>query len=285
MLEAAKRCGLLDEMKWAGYNRPNEQRTHSIKPTSFGRLARAELAGAQNAISVLLRGERDAKGSYRESIVFGGTSSALARGKRTAGVTDPTYPYKAFDADFYFPMIEYPKQLASELIRTSVQMLDAEYGYYFVRDDLCFPTAYTEGIGAALDYSKLDYEDTAEVARWRKYVSDGELWTDPWPKFRDLFEVNLISERHTSVRVEGLGYLTDWIAAQAGRGQLEHLGRGRLLWSLSDAEMVEVRPVLNDAGLLVSCRKRVYRDLTPGFRARLGPLQKAPPKERWRVRS
>ncbi len=38
-----------------------------------------------------------------------------------------------------------------------------------------------------------------------------------------------------------------------------------MLWSLSDQEMVDVRPVLNEAGLLHSCRERIYRDLPGGF--------------------
>jgi hypothetical protein len=61
-----------------------------------------------------------------------------------------------------------------------------------------------------------------------------------------------------------LGYLLDWIRAQPERGRLEDLGEGRWLWSLTDREMVEVRPQLNAAGVLYSCTERVYRDLPEG---------------------
>jgi hypothetical protein len=60
--------------------------------------------------------------------------------------------------------------------------------------------------------------------------------------------------------IDGVGLL-DWIAAKSARGQLDDVGQGRWLWTLTDAEMVAVRPVLNAAGLLVSCHPRVYRDL------------------------
>ena len=72
------------------------------------------------------------------------------------------------------------------------------------------------------------------------------------------------AERHTQTPVEGLGHLLDWINAQPGRGCLEYLGEGRWLWALTDRELVEVRPQLNAAGMLYSCKERVYRDLPDG---------------------
>jgi hypothetical protein len=125
---------------------------------------------------------------------------------------------------------------------------------------------YCWGIGSSLDYGDLDREESVEVGAWRDFVGEGRLWTGTWPLFRDLFEVNLISERHTSTPIGPLGYLTEWIGAQPGRGRLEDAGQGRQLWILSDIEMFNIRPLLHSAGLLHSCRDRVYRDLTPGFR-------------------
>jgi hypothetical protein len=53
-----------------------------------------------------------------------------------------------------------------------------------------------------------------------------------------------------------------WLAVLHAR--LQHVGErsginGPKL--ITDAEMFNVRPVLNEAGLLVSCRDRVYRDI------------------------
>jgi hypothetical protein len=150
-------------------------------------------------------------------------------------------------------------------------MLGAEYGYFFIRDDLCVPSSYANGMGAALDYSKLSNEDTEEVGRWAYFVSGrrewrdaGGLWSAQWPLLRDLFQINLLSQRHTQKRVPQLGLLVEWITAQPGRGQLENLDDGRVLWTLTDQEMIDVRPRLNEAGILLSCRDRVYRDLPNG---------------------
>jgi hypothetical protein len=169
----------------------------------------------------------------------------------------------ALDADFYFPIDEHPRDTGSEILRRSVERLDAEYGYYIVRDDLAAPFLYFSGFAPPLDLGRARDENGKETWDWYRYVSEGHIWTDPFPLLRDLYEVNLISERHTSVRT-ALGYITDWITADQGRGRLEDLGRGRLLWTLTDQEMFEVRPVLNEARLLKSCRDRIYRDLHPG---------------------
>jgi hypothetical protein len=115
-----------------------------------------------------------------------------------------------------------------------------------------------------LDYKALSREDAGEIGGWARFAGDGKLWSGEWPLLRDLFQVNLLSERHTSTPVEGLGLLTEWIISQLGRGRLEDVGQGRVLWILTDAEMFYVRPLLNRAGLLLSCRDRVYRDLPSG---------------------
>ena len=175
----------------------------------------------------------------------------------------PDYPYRAFDLHFCFPICGLPDDIASDLLRLSLHALDAEYGYCYKRDDFCSPTAYTWGVSAPLDYSALNSQDAREISDWRDFVNGGSLWTGTWPLLRDLFQVNLISERHTSKPIEGLGYLTDWIAARPGRGRLEDLGRGRWLWTLTDGELFNTRPLLHRAGLLKSCHDRVYRDL-PG---------------------
>ena len=112
--------------------------------------------------------------------------------------------------------------------------------------------------------SKFSRAESDEIGHWGIFVDEGRNWTGKWPIFRDLFQVNLLSARHTSTPIEGLGYLHEWILARPGRGRLEDIGQGRLLWVLTDAEIVDVRPLLNDAGVLFSCRERVYRDLPQG---------------------
>jgi hypothetical protein len=267
LLAAARQCGLLSEMMHASYARPGERRQLFIKPTSFERLVRGELRGAQQANTLLLQGERDAEGTEYGRIYFGGIASAKERSLSGMGRPFPVadYPYRAFDADFCFPFDEAPRETASALLRLAVNLLDAEYGYYFVRDYLAGPNLYCWGAPVMLDGGDLSDADKREIDDWYVYMKSGRLWTDGFPLFRDLFEVNLISERHTSVRVEALGgSIIDWIEAAPNRGRIEPLGRGRRLWTLSDQEMFDVRPVLDQAGLLTSCRPRIYRDLHPG---------------------
>lgn len=261
LLEAAKCCGILGEMKYAGYEPGVAKGSRSIAPKSVARLAQGGLAGAKDAVKVWLTGVRVAAGSQNDVIYFGGDAGRL-RGPNSVGPTLNSSD-QTFDGAFVFPLDEHPLEEAVELFQLAVDILGAEYGYYFVRDDLCFPGAYPLGIGAPLDYSPLATDETLEINGWRRFVKR-TLWTGDWPLLRDLYQMNLLSNRHTSAPIEGLGYLTEWIAAQPGRGRLKEMGRGRLLWTLTDAELFDVRPQLNEAGLLLSCRDRVYRDLPEG---------------------
>lgn len=261
LLEAAKCCGVLDEMKYAGYEPNIGKRSRSIAPKSVARLAQGGLLGAKDAVHVWLTGARVAPGSQNDIIYFGGGAGRL-RGPNSFGPTLSSSD-QTFDGNFIFPLHENADEMAVQLFQLAVDIFRAEYGYYFIRDDLCFPKAYPLGIGATLDYSPLANEETTESNQWRGFVRR-TLWTGDWPLLRDLYQMNLLSNRHTSPSIEGLGYLTEWIAAQPGRGRLKEMGRGRLLWTLTDAEMFDVRPQLNQAGLLFSCRDRVYRDLPPG---------------------
>ena len=266
LLEATQRCGIpIESMDYASYSRPGEKRSHDIKAKSFEKLVRGELAGARNADGLLLRGARKTIGTQTGEIWAGGEAyrqPASVRGLN--GLEEINgYPYPMFKAYFVFPLREPDLTKATELLRFAVEVLGAEYGYCFVRDEMCFPTVYPGGGQASLDHN-LARPEPEEKHGWGDFAGEGRLWTGPWPVFRDLYQVNLICERHTQTPVEGLGDLLGWINAQPGRGHLEDLGQGRWLWILSDDEMVEVRPRLNEAGILFSCKERVYRDVPQG---------------------
>jgi hypothetical protein len=198
------------------------------------------------------------EGSEHGDIVVGGTVS----GRRPLVLTNPASQTDlGLRAVFLFP-IQQGLDVVVDLLQIAVDVLGAEYGYYFVRDDSCLPSGYSSGVSPVLDMSRLSDLEAQEISGWSKFVREG-LWSGPLPCLRDLFEVNLISDRHTVAPVDGLGYLHEWIEAAPGRGRLKSLGRGRRLWALTDEELVNVRPILNDAGLLLSCNERLYRDL-PG---------------------
>jgi hypothetical protein len=261
-VEAARLCGLTDDMMWASYTPRWRERSRPLKPASLLRLAKGELRGARAAIGILMRGVREAPGADQGKIIIGGAGSASPRAVRTPTVPQsiPNYPYRAFDLDFLFPLARGGEATASGLFRLGVDLLGAEYGYYFVRDDLCCPSNYAWGMGSPLDYSLLERDDAYEVGEWRDFVREGRLWTSNPAQLRDLFSLNLLSERHLSTSTR-LGRLSDWIVGGPGRGRLDEIRNGSAFWSLSDAEIHAVRPILNEAALLRSCRPRYYRDL------------------------
>jgi hypothetical protein len=268
LLEATRRCGIaIEDMEFASYSRPGDRQSRRIKAKSFEKLIKGELAGASNAIGLLLGGQFEAIGVKIGVIWAGGEAwreRPYVRGFDSPQYIDD-YPYASFHADFVFPFGSAGAEKAVELLRLAIDALGAEYGYYFVRDEMCFPSIYATDSGApSLDHSPFTWSEVEEKHGWCDYIGEGRLWTEAWPIFRDLYQVNLISERHTQTPLKDLGYLLDWIGARPGRGRLEELGDGRWLWSLTDQEMVEVRPQLNAAGALYSCSERVYRDIPEG---------------------
>lgn len=262
-VEAAKACGLGENMKFAGYAPRLADRLRPLKPKSLERLARGELRGAKNAQIVMVRGDRKALGMEHDTMFVGGEGSGTPRTIRTMSGLQPApgYPYQAFDADFIFPADARPLETAAMLLQLAVDVLQPDYGYFFVRDALCYPGNYCWGLGCPLDYGRLNRDDADEAGEWWDFVREGRLWTGEWLQLRDLFQINLFSKRRLSVPTERLGYLGDWINAQPGRGRIEEIGRGRVLWILTDAEMYNIRPLLNRARLLRSARRRIYRDL------------------------
>jgi hypothetical protein len=262
-VEAARICGLSEDMKFAGYTPCWFERLRPLKPKSLERLAGGKLRGARNAESVMVRGDRVAIGMDEDTVFFGGECSGSPRIVRTMSGPKlvPDYPYRAFDADFIFPADRWLLETGGWLLRLAVELLRPDYGYFFVRDALCYPGNYSWGTGCPLDYGRLNRDDTDEVSEWRDFVREGQLWTGEWLQLRDLFQINLFSTRRLEVATEKLGYLGDWICAQPGRGRLEEIGQERVLWVLTDAEMYDIRPLLNRARLLRSARPRIYRDL------------------------
>ena len=258
LVEAARSCDLLGKMQYAGYDTVGEAETRSLTPRSLEKVALGELIGAQAAVGVNLRGALPAAGAQNGEILFGGEACGITRADHGTG-NSASIRARPMSADFIFPLSELPAERATRLLKLAGEILGAEYGYYFVRDDLCFPGAYSAGIAPALDYSPKANEEAEEIHNWAEFAREGDPWSAP--RLRDLYEVNLLSARHTTQPIEGLGKLGEWIFAAPGRGRLEEIGGGRSIWTLSDAEMFNLRPLLNRAGLLLSCSDRVYRDL------------------------
>ncbi len=261
LLEAAERRGLMGEMRWANYSKSGSGRENQIAPKSMTKLAEGRLSGAHDAVAVLLRGTREAVGAQNDRILFGGVFHCGYGLDALADEAARSAPRPFFDGDFLFPLTSSPLDDAAELLRMAAEDLGAEYGYLFIRDDFCFPSAFAWGIGSRIDFTRMQVLDDEDIGAWRHHARTNRLWAEPWPVLRDLYELNLISERHTAKPIGDIGYLLDWIGGAPGRGTLESLGGGRFLWRLTSAEIYDVRPTLHAAGALFSCPERVYRDL------------------------
>lgn len=269
LVEAAKVCDLQDQLPVAGYSTEWGEPSEHLDFGGLVAFASAETAARLEAESVYLVGSQGNLATH-DNVQIGGGLDAAPR-YSSSGAKGPDYPYHAFDGDFAFPLGGQGLGRAEALLRLAAEILQADYGYYFVRDILAGAGFYARALPAkALGSGRLARADKLEAELWRKFVGEGELWTGPWPQLRDVFAVNLLSTRHMTDYIEPIGYLHEWITAEPGRGRLREAADGKVLWTLTDAEIHAVRPVLWDSVSMRSCMPRVYRDL-PGARERPDP--------------
>ena len=263
LVEAAKACGLQDQLSVAGYSIQWGEPSEHLDFAGLADLAKGALPGGSAATSVYLEGSQGSVNTY-DYVRYGGWLDAAPRMLAAPGnAIMPNYPFRAFDGDFGFPLDGTGLERAETLLRLAAEMLQAEYGYFFVRDLLAGADFYARAQPAkSLGPGRLARAEDMEAQLWRKFVGEGELWTGVWPQLRDIFAVNLLSERHFQIGIEPIGYLHEWIDAEPGRGRLKYAADGRVTWTLTDAELHAVRPMLWDAVMMRSCMPRVYRDLT-----------------------
>jgi hypothetical protein len=269
LIEAAKVCDLQDQLPVAGYSVEWGEPSEHLDFAGLAALANGAIPGGLEAASVYLVGSQGSLDNYT-SVQYGGGLDAAPR-YTSANEKAASYPYRAFDGDFAFPLDGHGLDRAETLLRLAAEILQADYGYYFVRDILAGADFYARAIPAkTLDPGRLGRADKMEADLWRRFVGEGEIWTGVWPQLRDIFAVNLLSWRHLGADFDAIGHLDHWIAAEPDRGQLSKLGGGRFLWSLTDAEIHAVRPELWNLALTRTCMPRVYRDL-PYARERPDP--------------
>jgi hypothetical protein len=265
LIEASKRCGF-EQMHYAGYNRPGEWRTRGITPRSFERLAQGALSGATDAAALLFRCDREAEGTRQNAVLLGGHAHSIRSLQGESKPIPLSGPPWRFQAEFVFPIDGGAIDKAKDLFQLAVDILDVEYGYYFVRDAACGSNQYPYGTTGLLGGDAVALNEAQEGRNWYDVVAEGLLWSRGGPMLRDLFQVNLLSERHRLKPFDGRVDLMTWIGRQPGRGAVQDIGKKRWLWTLTDAEIVAVRPVLAKAGFIFSCHDRVYRDLPDGGR-------------------
>ena len=97
---------------------------------------------ARGALRARVRsGERVSGGSGSvntyDYVRYGGWLDAAPRMVAAPGnAIVPNYPFRAFDGDFGFPLDGVGVERAEALLRLAAEVLEADYGYFFVRDVL-----------------------------------------------------------------------------------------------------------------------------------------------------
>jgi hypothetical protein len=238
---AGERCGLLPRGTASRYNGGNNK------------------WDTQDRTGVFFSSERTAGGMRMDQFGLGGRASVVDCRNDALGPVCVFGPPWRFTAGLLYPLDEYPIDVAQDLLRLASEILDSQYSYHFIRDAFCHPWFYTIG-GSLWHDSPICRQEAQEALDWSHFVSDGDLWFRQPSKLRDVYQVNLLSDRHMRGMIDGIG-LPAWIAASPERGVLQGVGKGRWLWTLTDRQIVAVRPLLNAAGLLFACSPRVYRDL------------------------
>jgi hypothetical protein len=154
-----------------------------------------------------------------------------------------------------FPFGEKCFTRAADIFKAAVDILGIEYGYFYVRDSFCLPEGFSTGVSPA--FIMLNDADE-DLLRWAWFSES--YWSHPSPPLRDVFQINLVSSRHHGPDNKACS-LSEWIAAERGRGALTPMGNDRFLWTLTDAEMFNIRPILAASGRLFASPPRAYRDL------------------------
>lgn len=158
--------------------------------------------------------------------------------------------------------VVFPEQgraIGRDLLSLAATELGAEYGYYFVRDSAFLPRGYALGaIGGSVTFGVEDRTELEDIASWGEIaVLRDDYWRGDDLRLRDVYEINLLCDRHLSLRLGGKITLGEWIVAN--NGSLEKLSNGRYLWTIEEHELKRVRMELSMAGALLAKHTPRYR--------------------------
>lgn len=254
--ESARATSVEKALTIGGYTIAGEKRTRNVKASSLEKVVSGAEQKGRSVSAVLLTGVEPRLGAASSggtSLFVGGEVDASGAGKGP------------FRGSFAYPEDSASRRLGETILRLAATMLGAGYGFYFVRDDALLPRGYALGWIGGLAAVRIERrQELDELARWGELMR-GEYWNMAHPPLRDVYEVNLLSERHLEHKV-GARSLLEWIQDDAERGSvvgIEGIDGCRFIWSLSTDQIVRVRPELMLARLLFSRHERLYRKMTP----------------------
>ncbi|WP_155644478.1 hypothetical protein [Burkholderia anthina] len=130
---------------------------------------------------------------------------------------------------------------------------------YDAKDSL---TAYKYSVGVNL-VRIFDFENTSLFTRELPGRVPG---TESYErvKLRMIYPLNVLNEEHLEIRVGDLS-LREWIASDLCRGSMRSISNNMWLWSVEEADLVEINSACGEAGILIAWQKasanRVVRKL------------------------
>lgn len=246
LCNAWKEIGMEDRASFAGYNLGDEVRTRNVKPSTFLESFPAGRWKPKSTVSgVLLRGYLEEPAPGKSSVVIGGEIGVVS--------ANPAYML----GGFVFPYDDSAHLIAESLLEYTAINLNAAYGHYFIRDNAFFPDGYVVGMsGGQGSHGSKYQEELEDIETWSRMK--GTYWESSPLKLRDLYEINLVSDRHLNNPIAAVS-LHDWIKSDSGRGSLRLIGNGRWIWTVKTGQLHFVRRALTLAGMIVSRHTPVYR--------------------------
>jgi len=134
------------------------------------------------------------------------------------------------------------------VIQHICRLVSPVYGFGYQRPFDKGPDFYAFGMTSGLDYSKEEVKEGDIIAAWSHELMGRNRHLQGM--LRDVYPINLISEKHVDRQVDHLSLL-DWISKDNTRGTIESVGSNCWLWTIPDESVTRVRHRLDAAGLLI----------------------------------
>ncbi len=256
LVEVTRYLGLMEHMIYGGYNVSGQWRTKYLSPSTIFKAAKdSNNRYEHKAVSALLRGK--IYSPHDRSYNFTGGSTG------ESSITTE----KGFRGKFTYPLNESSRiENSSYILRLAANILGAQYGYFYIRDNWLMPETYSAGMSASIignyyanSLKRPTEED--EIHDWPYHLRGG-YWEESHPRLRDIYEVNLLSDKHLGRQIGTTG-LGAWIRSNENHGTLVAIDEGRFLWTLTTRQMQLVRPQLISTDAIYARHDRVYRSEVP----------------------
>jgi len=140
----------------------------------------------------------------------------------------------------------------SNMAVLAIKCLQPSYGIGYQRPNWLGPVNYALGMVMGSGPGSPDRAEGLTISRWGDLGRDRRVFNDGL--LRDVYPWNFLNASQLSAKI-GKQRLDKWIKADKGRGELSSITESITLWSLTDTEIEQVRPVLWNAGIIFDWKK------------------------------